>query len=54
MDQMRTTNLGEEIYVLCAFEMKSVSDIKTPAPLLARVERRLRAARLLSVSEERR
>ena len=41
---MLAVNLGEAIYVLCAFEKKSTKGIKTPSRLLNLVNRRLREA----------
>lgn len=44
---MYTVTFDEAVYVLCAFQKKATSGIKTPKRLLALVEKRLRAARAL-------
>lgn len=41
---MYIAKLGDEVYVLCAFQKKSTSGIATPQHLLERVAERLRQA----------
>ena len=44
---MYITRLGDEVYVLCAFQKRSTSGIATPKHLLERVTARLQQARAI-------
>jgi phage-related protein len=44
---MVAAQLGASVWVLCAYEKKARRGIRTPASLIARVERRLAEARII-------